>query len=297
MNKTKLGLGTVQFGLPYGVSNRQGQTAPEEVRAILETAQELGVRVLDTAVLYGESEEVLGSRLWGNHGFDIVTKMPSLLAADGGRFDAAEADRLLEQSLGRLRQPSVYGLLLHRAGDLLSPQGDEIMEWLLGCRRRGLVEKVGVSVYAEDDVEGLAERYPLQLLQAPVNVFDQRLIRSGALRKCKERGIEVHARSVFLQGLLLMDKDEIPAYFRPYARHLEGYALFLQRTGLDAVEAALSYVDGLAEVDAFVCGVNDRAQLLQLAAALRNGLRRRSDEFAPFAARDPALLNPSQWKL
>ncbi|MBW5448355.1 aryl-alcohol dehydrogenase [Cohnella sp. CFH 77786] len=296
MNRTKLGLGTVQFGMPYGVSNRQGQTAPGEVRAILEAAAERGIRVLDTAVIYGESEEVLGSQLPRSHGFDIVTKVPSLLREDG-TFDPASADRMLERSLSRLRQPSVYGLLLHRAGDLLSPRSGEVMEWLLECRRRGRVEKVGVSVYAEDDVAGLTERYPIQLLQAPVNIFDQRLVRSGALAACKARGVEVHARSVFLQGLLLMNEEEVPAYFRPYAPHLEGYRLFLRRRGIDPVEAALTYVNGLSEVDTIVCGVNDRAQLLQLVRALDGGGGGRATDFAPFAAHDPGLLNPSQWKL
>jgi len=295
MNNTlKLGLGTVQFGMRYGVSNRMGQTPGQEAGRILAYAAEHGVRVLDTAAIYGESEEVLGRMLPGWHSFDIVTKLPSLLAEDG-RFDAEAADRMLDRSLSRLRQSSVYGLLLHRAQDLLSSSGDEIMAWLLRCRQDGRVRKVGVSVYAEDDIDALSEQYPIQLIQAPVNIFDQRLIRSGALRRCRERGAEIHARSVFLQGLLLMEANEIPAYFRPFAPQIEGYRRYVRLKGLAPLEAALSYVNGLDELDAFICGVNDSAQLLQLVSALLG--ESGELDFTAFASTDPALLNPTQWQL
>lgn len=290
----KLGLGTVQFGMDYGVSNRQGRTPPREVERILAYAAEHGVRVLDTAAIYGDSEEVLGRLLPAWHRFDIVTKLPSLLSEEG-RFDAEAADRMLAQSLARLRQSAVFGLLLHRPNDLLSPAGDEVMAWLQRCQEAGWAEKVGVSVYAEDDVDGLCERFPIQLIQAPVNIFDQRLVCSGALRRCRERGAEVHARSVFLQGLLLMDADELPAYFRPYARQIEGYRRYVRVNGLAPLEAALAYVNELEEVDAFVCGVNDCTQLLQLVAAVLG--EGRGLDFDSFAVNDPALLNPAQWQL
>ena len=293
MSRLKLGLGTAQFGMDYGVSNRQGKTSPQEVGRILAYAAEHGVRVIDTAAVYGDSEEVLGGMLPGWHSFDLVTKLPSLLGEDD-RFDEAAAERMLAQSLARLRQSSVYGLLLHRAEDLQSPSGDGIMDWLLRCRQEGQVQKVGVSVYAEDDVDDLLSRYPLQLIQAPVNVFDQRLVRSGALRRCKERGLEVHARSVFLQGLLLMDAEELPAYFHPYVDRIVGFHRYIRLHGLAPLEAALAYVNELDEVDAFVCGVNDCAQLLQLVSAVL-GQSRRLD-FASFASSDPGLVNPARWQ-
>lgn len=295
MERLKLGLGTAQFGLDYGVSNRKGRTPPQEAERILEAAEAGGVRVLDTAALYGDSEEVLGSLLQAGHRFDLVTKLPSLLPASGERFDAGKAEAMLRRSLERLRQPCLYGLLLHRAGDLRAGQGEAVMDWLLGCKEKGIVRKIGVSVYAEDDVEGLVRTYPLDLVQAPVNVFDQRLLRNGSLRRCKEAGVEIHARSVFLQGLLLMDTEELPGYFAPYAGLLQGYRLFLERTGVDPVEAALTFVNGLAEVDVFVCGVNDRAQLLQILDCLRSG--RRPADFSRYASTDPGLLNPYLWKL
>lgn len=291
----KLALGTVQFGMNYGVSNRSGQTPLPEVRRMLEAAAAHGVRVLDTAAIYGDSEAVLGASLPGRHPFDVVTKLPSLLAGDDRRFDASAADLMLERSLARLRCETVYGLLLHRSADLLSSQGDEVMAWLLRCKQAGRVRKIGVSVYAEDDLDGLMSRYPLELIQAPVNLFDQRLVRSGALRRCRDKGAEIHVRSVFLQGLLLMDPSELPAYFQPYIGKLSAYRKFVERSGLTPVAAALAYVNRLSEVDAIVCGANDCAQLLQLFEALGQGTNEL--DFAPFAASDPALLNPSRWVL
>lgn len=291
----KLGLGTVQFGLDYGVSNRSGITPPREVRRMLEAAAAHGVRVLDTAAIYGESEAVLGALLPRRHAFDVVTKLPSLLTSDNRRFDAAAADRMLERSLARLRCEAVYGLLLHRAEDLLSSWGDEVLAWLLRCRQAGRVQKIGVSAYAEDDLDGLLSRYPLELIQVPVNLLDQRMVRSGALRRCREKGVEIHARSVFLQGLLLMDPSQLPAYFRPYADKLAAFRQFVKRSGLTPVTAALAYANRLPEVDVIVCGANDRSQLRQLIAALEQETGEL--DFAPFAESDPALLNPSHWVL
>jgi aryl-alcohol dehydrogenase-like predicted oxidoreductase len=291
----KLGLGTVQFGLDYGVSNRNGKTPPHEVRRMLEMAAANGIRILDTAAIYGESEAILGALLPQRHPFEVITKLPSLLAGPKRRFEPAEADRLLERSLARLRCDAVHGLLLHRPDDLLSAWGDEVMDWLMRIKGEGRAGKIGVSVYAEDDLDSLMSRYPLDLIQAPVNVFDQRLVQSGALQRCRNRGAEIHVRSVFLQGLLLMEPSELPAYFHRYADRLAKFGQFARQQGLAPAAAALAYVRNLPEADAIIVGANDHVQLLQLIDAF--GQSPDGLDFAPFAETDPALLNPSRWVL
>ncbi|WP_232058213.1 aldo/keto reductase [Cohnella abietis] len=290
-----MGLGTVQFGMDYGISNQTGQTALEEAKEILETARRSGISIIDTAASYGKSEEVLGLLLPKEHSFRITTKLPGLVPANGGDFDSEEVVRLMEGSLLRLKQRSVYALILHRADDLLTPYGEMIMRGLQKCKRMGFTEKIGVSIYAEDQIEELISRFPIDLIQAPVNLFDQRLIHNGFLKRCKQQGIEVHARSVFLQGLLCMEPLELPSYFLPYAAQINKFRSYISERGISPIGAALSFVNDIPEVDAFVCGVNRQEQLQQLVSLLRQPTKWL--DYSQFAATDPAFLNPSQWKI
>jgi aryl-alcohol dehydrogenase-like predicted oxidoreductase len=290
----KLGLGTVQFGLDYGISNQAGRTPPEEVRKILEVAAENGIRVLDTAALYGTSEEVLGQSLPPDHAFDIVTKTPVFSDGCLSSDDARRLEETFQQSLSKMRQPGVYGLLMHNADNLLAKNGELLMGKMLDLKQRGLVKKVGASVYAGEQIDRLLQSYQLDLVQLPVNVLDQRLLAGGQLARLKRAGVEIHARSAFLQGLLLMEPDSLPTYFESAKAHLKSYRAYLREHGISPLQAALGFVVGLKEVDVVLCGINNHQQLEELIALAQPlpGFDRLMD----FAIDDPAILNPSRWQ-
>ena len=286
----KLGLGTVQFGLDYGITNQQGQTPESEAAGILALAASEGIQVIDTAALYGSSEEVLGRVLPADHRFRIVTKSP--------RFGNDQADgQVLEdafmRSLKNLRQGSLYGLLVHHADDLLSTSGNALMDRMQELKRRGLVQKTGVSVYTASQIDHLMDRFAIDVIQLPVNVLDQRLIRSGHLAKLKQAGVEIHARSVFLQGLLLMEARDLPPFFEPIRGHLEGYHAYLRQRGISPLRAALGFAVSIPEIDVIVCGVNNRMQLNEI---IDNTSALDPADFAPFAVSDEAMVDPSRWQ-
>lgn len=290
----KLGLGTVQFGLDYGVSNPEGRTPEPEVARILRLAADNGIGMLDTAVGYGNSEEVLGRTLPAQHSFAIVTKTPALRVDEGGGEYVERVRESFRKSISRLGQKRLYGILVHRAEDLLSAHGDQLMEALREFKQQGLVEKVGVSVYNAPQIDAILARFPIELVQLPVSVLDQRLIASGHLSKLRRAGIEVHARSVFLQGLLLMSPDALPAYFATIRDHLAGYHAHLESLGLTLLQAALGFVLGLPELDHVILGVNSAAQLQEILAAQVAQVDAQS--MARFALTDPAMLDPSRWR-
>lgn len=281
----RLGLGTAQFGLDYGISNAGGKTPREEVARILDCAERGDIDLLDTASLYGDSEAAIGAAIEPGRPFRIVTKTP------GG--DAAAMHRGFEQSLARLRRGCLYGLLVHAPGDLLKPGGDLLWREMTALRDAGLVEKIGFSAYTGDELDALLARFRPDLVQVPLNALDQRLLQDGRLAGLKHLGVEVHARSVFLQGLLLMGMDRVPADLRG-SRELAAYADFLARNGISRLQGALQFIRGVDLVDVALVGVTSHEQLQECIGVFEHPPAAPSD-YAALASRDDILLNPSKW--
>ena len=286
----KLGLGTVQFGLDYGVSNSSGRTPVDAAKCILDYAAAAGIQVLDTSPSYGVSEQVLGEVAANVRQFKVVTKTrPQVFGSQELRTDLLE-------SLHRLSRPSVYGLLVHRSADLLSRNGEDLFAELVRLKEQGFVGKIGVSVYEAAEIDALLERYSIDLLQIPFNVLDQRLLISGHLQKAKDLGIECHARSIFLQGLLLMEPESLTGNFKSMEEHLRSYRRFIAERGLTPVSAALRFALQVPEIDIALCGVNTLSQLEEIVAiALDSPKHVDASEFGKFAIKEERLLNPSLW--
>lgn len=280
----KLALGTVQFGLDYGIANTAGRVSSGEISRILDTARDAGISMLDTAVAYGDSEERLGDA--GIEGFSVVSKLPSLVHETLIVADAIRA------SLARLRQRSLHGLLLHRSSDLSGDGGERTYAALNALKDKGLVEKIGVSIYDPEELEPIIGRYDIDLVQAPYNVLDRRLSTGGWLARLKQTGIEVHTRSAFLQGLLLMPKSRRPERFAQWAPQLDAWDAWLAETGQSPLAAAVSLAISEESIDRVIVGVDNDAQLREIIAACGT--------LAPqaplrLASNDERLINPAMW--
>jgi len=289
----RLGLGTVQFGLNYGLSNTSGQPSEEEVKQILTCASAGGIDVIDTAAAYGESESVLG-RCFASETFRIVTKTKPLREWAGGSVAGWIRDGVA-QSLQRLRTESVTGLLVHHAADLLGPSGDAIYAELVKLKNEGMVEQIGLSAYSGADIDTTLDRYDIDLIQVPVNVFDQRLLQGGQLERLRRRQVDVHARSVFLQGLLLMTPALVPKFFDPIRHNLQLWWDALKAHALTPSQGAMAFVRSL-DVDVALLGV-DRAHQLEENQRDFAYQHPSSIDFTQFAVNEEAFLNPYCWKL
>jgi len=288
----KLGLGTVQWGLKYGIANRGGRVAVDTVSDILGAARESGIMILDTAAQYGDAEAVLGANSVA--GFKVVTKTPSFRAAVISDAHARQVAKTYDESLQRLGLSAVYGLLAHHADDLLAPGGDKLIAAMKELKASGKVKKIGVSIYDGPQLEGLLERFTPDLVQAPISVLDQRLVLGGHLRRLVELDVEVHVRSVFLQGLLLMPLNELPVYFEPIRHVLESWHAAAREQRMTPTQAALSYVRDIPGVSTVLVGVESLDQLHMCMSDF-------SVEHC-FDARDlacdvPEFVNPALWRL
>lgn len=282
-----LALGTVQLGMPYGIANRAGRPDMAEAAAIVAAARAGGIDTLDTAQGYGEAEEVLGTV--GVQDFRVVTKIgPVPDGAEPGPWMRAA----VEGSLIRLGITALDGLLLHTPDQLLGPRGGEIAEALDALGRAGLARRTGVSIYGPDALDALTARHPPGLVQAPLNLFDRRLIESGWAARLTAAGAEIHTRSAFLQGLLLLPPAERPAQFDRFAGVWAAWDAWQQATGIDAAEACLRFARAQAPVSRVVVGVETAAQLEALLAIPDAPLPSLPDLPRPVP---DDLIDPSRW--
>ena len=292
----KIGIGTAQWGGAYGVSNTQGPPSKLEIQRILSLAQGEGLKIIDTASQYGASEERLGESLPKTHSFQIVTKTSDVSRRGLTAADAARIQETVAQSLRRLGQESIYGLLIHHAEELISDSSGLLWKTLQSMRAQGLVQKIGVSVYTGSEIDFILDHALPDMIQLPFNVFDQRLLRSGHLAMLKQAGIEIHARSVFLQGLLLMNLRDVPDYFAPWRPSLERYHAALQRSGMNLLQGALQFVLQQPEIDCVLVGIPTHTQLSEIIQTIKS-LPGKAPDLDSMSILDEKLLNPSQWNL
>lgn len=286
----KIILGTAQFGLPYGIANAQGQISRQEGAQILALAHDSGIRTLDTAIAYGNSEAALGDL--NVAGWQVITKLPEMPALSGSAQIAAWVETQVQDSLARLRVPSAYGLLLHRPGQLHTAQGPALYRALRDQQAAGRIEKIGISIYGPDELDNLPPEMSLDIVQAPLNILDTRMIRSGWAARLEATGCELHVRSIFLQGLLLMPATARPAYFSRWDALWKTWESWLAESGLSPLQACLRHALRTAEAKRVVIGVDHAAHLESILAATQGRLPELPDGLE---AADPALLNPALW--
>ncbi len=288
ISTSRLAIGTVQFGLRYGVANQSGQVTGQEASSFLRVARATDIDTLDTASAYGASEQVLGEI--GVDGWQVITKLPAI--PQHVPDPATWMRTSLHASLERLQVGRVAGLLLHSPMQLLEANGQAIYQGLLDMQRQGLADQIGYSLYLPEELDALWASYPVDLVQAPFNVFDRRLQTSGWLARLHAAGVTIHARSIFLQGLLLMKPADRPARFERWASLWEAWDRWLEAEGLSPLQACVGCALAQPEFDRIIVGVDSAAQLHEILAAAQLGALTPP---AGLAVEDEDLINPSRW--
>lgn len=283
----RLALGTAQFGLKYGIANTVGQASRATAISMLGLAFKSGIDTLDTAISYGDSENRLGEI--GVHDFRLITKLPSI--PRGVENIAEWIAAHLQSSLDRLGEKNIHALLLHRPEQLLSDRGQEIFNVLCSIRDAGLVKKIGISVYSPSDLDNLVPKFRFDLVQLPLNVLDRRFESSEWLRKLKDQDVEIHTRSAFLQGLLLMPRAQIPDKFRQWNSLWDEWEQWLASSNMSAVKASLAYPLSISEIDRIVVGAETLDQLEQLISTAHES----PGAIVDINCEDEKLINPANW--
>jgi aryl-alcohol dehydrogenase-like predicted oxidoreductase len=293
--KPKLCLGTAQFGLAYGITNTNGQVSQAEVKALLEKAASEGLTFLDTAQAYGDAETVLGRTLAPDHGFKLISKLQSQRQSRFGADDSLIWEKAFGLSLVRLGEPCLDALLLHSAGDLRKPGGEHLQEWLFSLRERGLVRRLGVSIYESCDLDGISPEL-LDLVQLPLSLYDQRLLSDGTIARLRAQGTAVHARSLFLQGLLLTPKVNWPGWVAASDReHHATLEKVAANRGSTLLECAVGFARDQEDLEAVVLGVCSQSELEQLLQAWNNSSPWNGREWNQWSLGRSEILDPRSW--
>jgi aryl-alcohol dehydrogenase-like predicted oxidoreductase len=285
----KLGLGTVQWGMPYGISNNLGVPAEQEAKAMLAFAQANKIELLDTAPGYGEAENVLG-RLAASD-FKIITKTAKLTPSTSPKQTKGFVLKEFHSSLLRLGLQRAYGLLVHSLDDLFGPSGDLLWETMQEIRQLGLAERIGVSVYSIHDIERIWERLDFNIIQLPMNVLDQRL--AGWIGKLRSAGVEIHVRSAFLQGALLMNSEQLPSHFGTARQTIADFQRDCAANGLTPLAGALGFFKTIEAIDYLIVGAVSVKQIAEIHRAFF--AESVLPNYATYNCSDEFVINPSLW--
>ena len=240
--------------------------------------------MLDTAYLYGNSESVIGSL--DSNQMSIVTKT--------GPLDKNSVEYYLEQSLKRLNRSTLEGLLIHDITDIFSSQGESHLASLMDLKQNGTISKIGISIYSKADLHRALSLFKPDIVQLPFSIIDQRLLQDNTLQSLVDSGIEVFARSIYLQGLLLIPPTELPPYFSPWRDLLAHWHSACQRIRMSPQHAALAFVSQCPYITRVVVGIQNASQLDDL---LSIGDYKLPHNFSSVISSDPLLVNPSLWNV
>lgn len=288
---SQLALGTVQFGLDYGISNTNGKISPVESLKILDYAERCSISLLDTAAAYGNSETVLGNILINKkrNSFKIVTKLPIC--------KKSQMKVHINESIKKLKSDSIYGVLFHNFQALSS----DFTKWdiLVSLKSVGKISKIGISLYNPVEWLALKENNIVpDIVQLPFSIFDQRF--RPFFSEMKTLGIEIHVRSIFLQGLFFRNPDDLPDFFLPVKEELYKLKKLSESSSSSITSLCMNFVKDFKEISYVVLGVDSLEQLKDNIKSFYNtdkGFNKIKTELLQINIQDERMILPYLWPI
>lgn len=284
----KLALGTAQFGFDYGINNKKGKIPKKEVFKILKYATSHKIDTLDTAYSYGDSESAIGEFIKKNKAdFKIVSKCSSK--------SLDEPEKILQESLDRLSSNKIYGYLIHDFDSFLKNPG--FYSELQNLKEQKKIEKIGFSLYYPKEVEYLLEKkVRFDLVQVPYSIFDQRFTKIFHL--LKQKNVEIHVRSIFLQGLIFKCPGELKGNFSKIRDKLQELQSISQEISIPISALCINFAVLNENIDKVIVGIDDLKHLLENVSVLKhkNKIKKIYDRLVKLQEYDENIILPFNWK-
>ena len=286
--KNKIVLGSANFDQIYGI--KKNFIKEREIKKLFNFASKNKIKTIDTSPLYNKSERIIG--LLNNNRFKIISKIPK----PPKNIKRENIKKWLKQnvmiSLKNLKIKKFECLLLHNANSLLCKNGDEIYKGIRNMKINGFTSKIGVSIYDFNVLDKILKKFKFNLIQAPFNILDRRLVEKGWLKKLKKRKIEVHARSIFLQGILLLKHNQLPKKLIKLSKKLMVWENWLKKNKFSSLQVCLSFVLNQRQLDGIVVGYNNTNQLNQI---LKLKQIKNNFSLPNLNIKDKKLIDPREW--
>tara|TARA_B110000027_G_C16100145_1_gene292654 strand:+ start:1003 stop:1857 length:855 start_codon:yes stop_codon:yes gene_type:complete len=283
----KLSIGTAQFGFKYGICNKDGIIKNQEVKKIIEFCRYKKISSIDTAQGYGKSHKVLGSLNLDK--FQITTKISNIkkkTIKDLENYITLEIDKILKE----LNTKKVYALLIHDVSQLKGKFGENFYNVLQNLKKSKKFIKLGVSVYTKKELEFIIKKYNIDIVNLPISVANQEFCEKNYLLKLKKKKIEIHVRSIFLQGLLLSNYRYLPKRFKNNKFFLEWFK-WLKMHNYDSLDASLGFIKNIKYINKIVIGVDNHYQLKTIVKAYKKSIKFNFKKFS----QSSILRAPSKW--
>ena len=252
----KLILGTANFDMNYGLKNRYKKLEKTEIKKIIYYLKEKKINYIDTSQNYNNTEKILGNLNIKN--FKITTKFT--FAQD---TSALVKEKFLTTTKN-LKTNFVHTIMFHRSEDLFKKNGEEVFSKMVLLKKGGYIKKIGVSVYRKEELKKVLDKYKFDVVQVPINIFNQSFLEKKFLSYLKKKKVEIHARSIFLQGLLLMRERKIPKFFLENSNIMKKWNLWLKKNKITNLEACLNFITNQKRIKKIVLGVDSLRQLNEI---------------------------------
>ncbi|MDC3091735.1 aldo/keto reductase [Rickettsiales bacterium] len=258
----KFGIGTVQFGLDYGLSNNIKIPSNKQIKEILLFFKENNLEYIDTASLYGLSEEKIGKLSPVNNRFKIITKTIKVTGTEVLKNDIINLKENIKKSFENLKRKTIYSILIHRETDLLKPGSEEIYNYLSDLKKKKMIKKIGFSSYSPETANSINKKFNFDIIQLPINILNQKYLKNNFLEKLKKKKIEIHVRSIFDQGILAENEDALDIDIDLHKKKkIKSILNYLKKKKCSLIKAAILFVKRINQVDVLIFGIHNLSQL------------------------------------
>ena len=280
-------IGSANFGLNYGYKKKK--LNKKKIKMIIDYSYKMGINYIDTAISYGNTNKISGDLQ--SKKFNFVTKLP--LPPKKIKSLKNWCISTIIKAKKKLNVDHIYGLLIHDTKILENKNNaNEIYEALNILKKKKIINKVGLSIYDPTELDCYFNTYKFQIIQFPFNIFDRRILNSGWLQKLSKKKVELHVRSVFLQGLLLVELEKIPKKLKKWNKYFLKLNKFVEKKNISKKRACISFVRKYKTIDKFVIGINDLDQLKENLTLFGDKIIKIPSNLE---VKSQKLLNPKMW--
>ncbi len=285
----KIILGTAQLGQAYGINSKRKVSEAEAIK-ILNFSKSIGINSIDTAPVYGNIESILGNLNLSN--MQISSKLPHI-QGNISKFEDWTRDQVYK-SLKNLNLNSIDTILLHDPNVLLKEEGKKIYTTLKKLKKENIISQIGVSIYSPEILIEIAPKFEIDIVQAPLNPFDQRILSPKFLKLLFERNIKIHARSIFLQGLILEETNFNDKYFYKWKELFLSFKKIAKKNNFTLLETCLGFINSHKIIEKILIGVDSMSHLKMIISILQKDITLK-DDMKFLSCSEENLINPTKW--